>query len=419
MSGANPGAPGRPPDVSMDQDGFTIPLPKKRGRGRPRKQRQDDDNSSIVTENSFASLTDDDEGDIRKPPKRNRVIKARRPPPIILPNLNTRVQVDDILKGVPVEQSKILRRTTKDGTKLFVSTGEDFKALRTHFGDAKVKFTSFTLHEDMVTRYVMYGLPECDTREVHTALTNALKQSPMDVKKMKIIKKSYDDQANYLIYFKKSAGITLLHLKSVTGILGYRVNFSKYQKGSQPTQCYNCQRYSHASSNCWLDPRCMRCGGSHKSSDCVHVDKTTKKVPEDKVKCINCGGSHTSNSKDCPTRIKLMKDRRELATRRHHTANQTRYVNNYSNNYDSHFPETLKSNRFVNTTRNVTDSRYAPYSKVLTQTTQPPNNSNTAFTPSQLMTIFREMIQICSSCQTAGQQLSALAEIVEKYLCHD
>lgn len=415
------GAAGKPPEGTprLDQDGFSVPIRPKRGRGRPRKN-VDADGMSVSTENSFESLNDDDNGEARIVSKRPRPAKEKRPPPIVIPNLNTRSALEAALKDVPVDQAKILRRSTKDGTKLFVSSKEDFKALRTHFQTSKVQFTSFTLHEDMVTRYVMYGLPQHSTTEVHAAITQALKQSPMDVKMMKIKKKSYEDQANYLLYFKKSSGITLLNLKSITGILGYRVNFSKYQKGAQPTQCYNCQRFSHASANCWLAPRCMRCGDSHKSSECPLVDETTKKVPEEKVKCINCEGNHTSNSKDCPTRIKLMKSRAELDHRRQNTAKHTRYVRNFTNNYNSQFPEMrTRFNDNRTTAQNTTDFAYTPYSKVLTSATQPVRNSNTAFTPSQLMAIFREMIHICSTCQTPEQQLTALTAIVEKYLCHD
>lgn len=412
------GTSGEPPDKTptMDHDGFSVPLKIKRGRGRPRKNA--DGVSIISTENSFDGLTDDDQGDVRQVWKKNRPTKEKRPPPLFIPNLKTRNDVEAILKDVPVDTKKVLRRSTKDGTKLFVSSNEDFKLLRTHFESRKVQFTSFTLHEDMVTRYVMYGLPKYNTTEVKEGILESLKFAPMEVKEMKIKEKSYDDQANYLVYFKKASGVTLTQLKSITGVLGYRVNFSKYHKGSQPTQCYNCQRFSHASANCWLDPRCMRCGGPHKSSECTLVDETTKKVPDAQVKCINCKGNHTSNSKVCPTRIKLMKDRMELNNRRQNTAKQGRYVQNFTNNYNSQFPA---MNNFDNrtTARDATDSAQLPYSKVLTQPTQPVRNSNSAFTPSQLMAIFREMIHICSSLQSAEQQLTALTAIVEKYLCHD
>lgn len=422
MSGANSGGQKRPPDkpITVDDDGFTVPI-AKRGRGRPKKQRVDDDVmsvTSLVSGNTYDSLTDDDTGDCGHLSKKNRVVKMKRPPPIVLPNLNSRKDVDAIMEGIPIEKSNILRRITREGTRLFVSTTEKFKALRSHFAKANCKFTSYTLHEDMVTRYVMYGLPEHNPREVQEALSAALKQAPFDLKQMKINKKSYTDQANYLVYFKKSAGITLLHLKSITGILGYRVYFSKYQKSDQPTQCYNCQRYSHASANCWLDPRCMRCGGPHKSTDCPLVDKRTLKIPDDKVKCINCDGKHTSNSKDCPSRIKIVKDRQELVNKRTNTAKGARYVKNYSNNYDSHFPDTIRLNRNVNKTteRNTT---YTPYSQVVVESTQPFSNSNSTFKPSQLMSIFKQMVHICSSCRTVEEQLTALAAIVEKYLCHD
>lgn len=428
MSFSVPGAPGRPPDQveKMDDDGFTVPIVKKRGRGRPRKTTNADDTNSVVSNtsvNTFMTLSDDDPGDVSHLPKKSRVVKPKRPPPIVIPNLNTVKDVEAILVAAPINKSNILRRITKDGTKLFVTTPDEFKSLREHLKTTKVKFTSYTLHEDMVSRYVMYGLPKHDIREVYDALKNALTQEPHDLKEMKINKKSYPDQANYLIYFKKSAGITLANLKTVTGILGYRVFFSRYEKGVQPTQCYNCQRYSHASANCWMEPRCMRCSGPHKSSECCLLDKTSKKIPDDKVKCINCDGNHTSNSNECPTRIKLTKERRELADRRLNTVKRTRYAQEYRNNYDSHFPAN-KSTRVVdnpNTRRNTTVTNGISYSQsVKTGITQPIDDSNSdLFSPQELLQILRDMVRICSSCRTKEDQILALTAIVEKYVCHD
>lgn len=429
MSLSGMGTSGRPPDqpIRMDEDGFAVPITKKRGRGRPRKNAANDEDAgsvvSSLSKNSYETLTDDDPGEFGHMVKRNRAMKVKKPPPIILHNLNSKKEVDAVLQNIPVNKSNILKRVTKQGTKLFVPTTEEFKSLRSHLSTAKAKFTSYTLHEDMVTRYVMYGLPEHDIDEVRAALTDVLKQQPLEVKQMKINRKSYEDQANYLVYFKKSAGITMLNLKNITGILGYRVVFAKYERGVQPTQCYNCQQYSHASRNCWLDPRCMRCGGPHKSSECSLIDKSTMKIPEDKVKCINCHGNHTSNSKDCPIRIRLVKEREELASKRLNTAKGTRYVHDYKNKYGTNFPA-FKNTQFVNnndnTPRATTESAGISYSNALTgKSTQPFSNSNSLFTPRQLMLIFKDMIRICSTCRTKDEQLLALTAVFEKYMCHD
>lgn len=90
----------------------------------------------------------------------------------------------------------------------------------------------------------MYGLSDEDTSVVSEAIKEKLQITLVEVRKMKIAKKKYDEQTNYLIYFKHDACLTLSDLKSIRGILGYHVFFENYKKDVSPTQCYNCQRYT-------------------------------------------------------------------------------------------------------------------------------------------------------------------------------
>ena len=68
----------------------------------------------------------------------------------------------------------------------------------------------------------------------------------------------------------------------------YRVE--KYIQQIKPTQCFNCQKFGHFSSNCdHKSPTCVKCGGKHKVIDCK----------SDLIKCSNCNGRHTSNYGGC------------------------------------------------------------------------------------------------------------------------
>ena len=414
---------GKPPDPQpMDDDGFKKPAPRK--RGRPKKNHNEDaaSVSSVATNNTYESLTDNDEGNGEPTAKKYRKPRAKKPPPIVLPFVNSKNEIDNTLKDVPIDASKLFRRVTKDGTKIFVPSTDDFKALRSHLENKKTKFTTFTLHDDMMVRYVMYGLPEYDLDEVQIALHNTLKVNPVVVKKMKINKKSYSDQCNYLLYFKKTSGITLMSLKCITGILGYHVHFAKYQKGPHPTQCYNCQQFSHASSNCRLDPRCMRCSGPHKSNLCPLLSKETRKIPDDEVKCINCGGQHTSNKKDCPALVRLMKQKEELKNRLKATRKEQRYVSQRKTNFNYHYPPLENENEIITTSVPVVSTfNGKPWSETL-QNAAPSNNSmsnNNKFSAGQLFEIFNEMVRICETCRTKTEQLRALTAVFEKYVHYD
>ncbi|GBP36715.1 Nucleic-acid-binding protein from transposon X-element [Eumeta japonica] len=55
-----------------------------------------------------------------------------------------------------------------------------------------------------------------------------------------------------------------------------------------PPQCHRCQAFGHASANCYLPLRCVRCGGEHCATDC---DWTREQKPIS----VNCVGQHTAN----------------------------------------------------------------------------------------------------------------------------
>ena len=57
-------------------------------------------------------------------------------------------------------------------------------------------------------------------------------------------------------------------------------------------QCYNCNTWGHHASKCTNPMKCVRCGESHKVSQCP--------VARENTICSNCGDSHSSAYKGCP-----------------------------------------------------------------------------------------------------------------------
>ncbi|XP_071091238.1 uncharacterized protein [Haliotis cracherodii] len=56
-----------------------------------------------------------------------------------------------------------------------------------------------------------------------------------------------------------------------------------------PLRCYKCQHFGHGAKTCTLRTVCVRCSGSHESTECT-----------DAIKCENCDGDHLASSKHCP-----------------------------------------------------------------------------------------------------------------------
>ena len=137
------------------------------------------------------------------------------------------------------------------------------------------------------------------------------KVSPCDIKQIQIKNRRYDSQCIYLLYFKKSEGIKISTLREIKSISHMIVKFDYYHRNKTgPTQCSNCLKFGHGAENCYLDSNCIRCGGIHKSKECVHIQDETGKIPEKFIKCANCGENHMANYYKCKKRVEHINGQR-------------------------------------------------------------------------------------------------------------
>lgn len=67
-------------------------------------------------------------------------------------------------------------------------------------------------------------------------------------------------------------------------------------------QCKRCQRFGHTKNYCQLEPRCVKCTGTHLYTNCP-------KKPEQPPQCVNCGENHPANYRGCPLYSKITKSR--------------------------------------------------------------------------------------------------------------
>ena len=58
------------------------------------------------------------------------------------------------------------------------------------------------------------------------------------------------------------------------------------------TQCFNCQKFGHSTSDCKDELRCLRCAGKHTVKSCNEL--------KERAKCANCSGSHATVYRGCP-----------------------------------------------------------------------------------------------------------------------
>ncbi|GFU78045.1 nucleic-acid-binding protein from transposon X-element [Trichonephila clavipes] len=81
----------------------------------------------------------------------------------------------------------------------------------------------------------------------------------------------------------------------VRSCLYMQIKLDPFKKGNRITQCYNCNYFHHASQNCNMKTRCLKCGQNHKTGTCEIKEKIENPL------CINCNTrGHMASSTECP-----------------------------------------------------------------------------------------------------------------------
>ncbi|XP_063216140.1 uncharacterized protein LOC134527403 [Bacillus rossius redtenbacheri] len=79
----------------------------------------------------------------------------------------------------------------------------------------------------------------------------------------------------------------------LTEFAGMRIRVDDYRRPSGPSQCSNCQRFTHSGKGCKANPVCRWCSGPHRAPDCPNGGN-----PEHK-KCVSCKLQHCANYRGC------------------------------------------------------------------------------------------------------------------------
>ncbi|GBP67577.1 Nucleic-acid-binding protein from transposon X-element [Eumeta japonica] len=150
-------------------------------------------------------------------------------------------------------------RVAEDKIKITVPDVETFRSLNKYLIDNKVQFHTYALDDVRKLKVVIRGVPE-------------------DI--------NLDDIKSDLI-------------NQVCGLFDIRVE-APHKRGVS-SQCHRCQRYGHASVNCHVQPRCVKCLVPHWTSECP-----LSKDSGDKPACANSGQEHTANYGGCPKAHKVV-----------------------------------------------------------------------------------------------------------------
>ncbi|CAG9115444.1 unnamed protein product [Plutella xylostella] len=116
------------------------------------------------------------------------------------------------------------------------------------------------------------------------------------------------------------AGSDIAKFKKIKYLCQCVITIQRFRPNAkQGTQCYRCQRFGHASKNCNLIARCVKCTEEHPTNECPNK---TRDLP---ARCCNCDQEHPANYLQCTERLKYLE--RIQTRRRPHSSTKPGNVN--------------------------------------------------------------------------------------------
>lgn len=129
-------------------------------------------------------------------------------------------------------------------------------------------------------------------------LKEELKQNKINV--IQAYKMTIQHRPLYLVITNKDTSTQELQ-KTTKFLFNVKIHWQRHYNKKQIIQCKNCQKWGHATANCALQTKCLKCAGSHNVKNCSENPT---------IKCSNCDQVHPANSIECISYKKLLNNRK-------------------------------------------------------------------------------------------------------------
>lgn len=321
--------------------------------------------------------------------------KKEKIPPIFTTSKDLAILRSEII----LSGSKAEFKLCSQGTKIICPTVEDYNRVGNHLQKKSYEFHTHDLPGSRPFKVVIRGLPDFAVEDVQSELEN-LQLRPLKVFKMT---RKDQEQKNYrdflfLVHFAKGT-TTLKQLQEIRAIHHIIVRWEAYRGTTRSvTQCQRCLRFGHGTRNCYMKPRCSKCGGGHVNNDC-----------EAETRCGNCGNNHPGTDGKCPAREEFIQIRKKASGPKK-TRRSTNPVFNPAD-----FPPLPASEVTPTPGFPQVSSIPSPHQREQNQPGLGPSTSTGLYSPEELVRIFIEMSRTLNSCTTTAQQIETLGVFIIKY----
>lgn len=295
------------------------------------------------TQNMGKTIRNDD---LQKSMAEKRTQITTKVPPINVYEISTKQLIDFIKNGLKIQDFKI--KEMKGKKTIYMSNLENYLKVRKYLEKSETKFFTYTPKELKTRTFLLKGLEsDISTQEIIEELYSRenehlqfIKVTPFATKNS--IKQNYKLPI-YMVQITADSKIN--ELKKIKTLMYRCIKWETIKQPDIP-QCRNCQGFFHSAANCFLAPKCVKCGKSHDKGKCDIKENENNK---EKMFCVLCNKfGHPSSYKGCEVYKKLQKNLRDkkMALRKNkdtETFSNTIYMASKKVSNDMNYADVLKS----------------------------------------------------------------------------
>ncbi|GFW16142.1 nucleic-acid-binding protein from transposon X-element [Trichonephila clavipes] len=251
--------------------------------------------TEVETTNRFSNLQiedppiiDDEQEEREEDIPQPKPPRFRPPPPITIDNVNNSAAFLKQLQNMT--QENLMGRIIGKGLRVYPKTPQAYHKIRSFIDHEKLESYTYQLNEEKELKVVIRGMPsDMPPQKIIEGLSE-LGLTINDCHVM-INRKTGLPMPLFLLSLPKNESNKDVY--NVTEICYMKIKIEPLDKKKGPAQCFRCQGFFHSSKFCTRNPKCVKCGKPHLTSDC-------KKPKDTEATCCHCQGNHPANFSGCP-----------------------------------------------------------------------------------------------------------------------
>ncbi|KAF0750084.1 Uncharacterized protein FWK35_00032418 [Aphis craccivora] len=226
-------------------------------------------------------------------------VKINLPPPIFI---EAQLNYNELCLKLTelTDASSFKYKSTTKGVKIQTFSSDSYTSVIKYLKEEAVSFHSYQPKENKPYRIVIRNLhPTTDVNYI----SKELLELGFQVKNITNVLHKSTKTPLPLFFIDLEQSESNQDIFKLTLLCYSKVKVETPHVIKEIPQCQRCQSYGHTRSYCFHNPRCVRCGNNHESTQC-------KKDRSEPAKCALCGGSHPANYRGCQTHKDLLKHRK-------------------------------------------------------------------------------------------------------------